>query len=179
MVKLWRFLLFSMPDRGLLLRGVLGADPEGPEDGVWRGYHRHSGSQEEEGIHEEKTGTPLHQLLLDHVMWRLLRIHLVKDHKPNMDWRQNMDKMQRQKPGGLTDKTRASSKNLEIPEVSPELRMPFLPKELKTHPFLLLQDFCLKSTFFYNHFNLFFCLFLSLYAITGKTKTYFSFNMNA
>lgn len=44
------------------------SDPEGPEDGVRRGHHRHPDSQEEEGRSEEAPGAALHQLLPDHMM---------------------------------------------------------------------------------------------------------------
>lgn len=59
-------------DRCVLLRGVFGADPEGPEDRVRRGHHRHSHPQEEGGA-EEAAGPALHQLLPDHVMALLRR----------------------------------------------------------------------------------------------------------
>lgn len=58
----------------MLLCGMFSSDPEGPEDSVRRGHHCNLDSQEKEGSSEEKTGTPLHQLLFDHVICKNLQI---------------------------------------------------------------------------------------------------------
>lgn len=80
------FLAFSS-DRRMLLCGMFSFDTEGPKDCLWWGHHRNLDTQEKEGNSEEKTGTPLHQLLPDHVMtWTCRSFSTLQ--KPNLNCQQ-------------------------------------------------------------------------------------------
>lgn len=68
----------------MLLCGMFSSDPEGPEDGVRRGHHCNLDSEEKEGSSEEKAGTPLHQLLFDHVICETCRF--IQQPTVNQTW---------------------------------------------------------------------------------------------
>lgn len=177
------FLLF-WSDRCMLLCGMFSFDPERPEDSVRRGHHCNLDSQEKEGSSEEKTGTPLHQLLSDHVIHKP-RDHSASNHKPNLDWRQKTDKRKMHKRGDWKEqKTRAKFKlqgswkghnSLLLSNTSRGCSL--LPKEHKTQVSLFFKKtfFASKVPSFITIFNHFSCTKCCKLSCKTKQKLTFRF----